>query len=281
MHVTLLGTGSPVPTLERAGTSLLLDAGDDRVLVDCGPKTTHRLVEEGVDPGTVETLFFTHHHVDHDADFFHFAVASWSLGRRSLAVYGPEGSRRLVEALHDLYEADIAYRRRFDYPDGGMDVDVTTVTEGVVAETPDWRATALAVDHSVETYAYRFEERGTGATMVFSGDTRRVDALADFAEGADVLVQDACAFREAVPNPDEPVVWDRLTEALSEDHFETLRRTHCDPTDAAEIAAAAGVETLALTHLLPYRDADAMRAEAAESFDGRVVVAEDGLTLDA
>ncbi len=279
MHVTLLGTGSPVPTLERAGTSLLLDAGDDRLLVDCGPKTTHRLIEEGVDPGTVETVFFTHRHVDHDADFFHFAVASWSLGRESLSVYGPDGTADLVDALHDLYEDDIAYRKRFDYPEGGMDVDVTTVSPGLAEEREGWRVTAHPVEHSVETYAYRFEE-ASGASLVVSGDTRRVDTLADFASGADALVQDACAFAEPVPDPDEPVVWDRLTEPLSDEHLETLRRTHCTPTEAAEIAAEAGVEILVLTHHLPYRDADAMREEVTGVFDGRVVVAEDGQTFD-
>lgn len=278
MHVTLLGTGSPVPTLERAGTSLLVDAGGDRLLVDCGPKTTHRLIEEGVDPGTVETLFFTHRHVDHDADFFHFAVASWSLGRESLSVYGPAGTGDLVDALGDLYAADIAYRKRFDYPEGGMDVDVTTVTPGFAAARDGWRATAHPVEHSVETYAYRFE--ADGASVVVSGDTRHVDDLADFAAGADVLVQDACAFAEAVSDPDEPVVWERLTEPLSDEHLETLRRTHCTPGEAGEIAAEAGVDTLVLTHLLPYRDTAALRGAAAETFDGRVLVAEDGLELD-
>jgi ribonuclease BN (tRNA processing enzyme) len=278
MHATLLGTGSPIPTLERAGTSLLLDVGDDRLLVDCGPKTTHRLVEEGVDPGTIETVFFTHRHVDHDADFFHFAVASWSLGRETLSVYGPDGTADLVDALGDLYADDIAYRKRFDYPEGGMDVDVTTVSPGFEAAGDGWQVAAHPVEHSVETYAYRFE--AGDASLVVSGDTRHLDSLAEFAAGADVLVQDACAFAEPVADPDEPVVWERLTEPLSDEHLATLQRTHCTPREAGRIAANAGVETLVLTHLLPYRDTTAMRAAAEATFDGHVLVAEDGLELD-
>jgi ribonuclease BN (tRNA processing enzyme) len=45
MDVKLLGTGQPVPTLERAGTSIVVEIGDKTMMIDCDPNTTHRCIE--------------------------------------------------------------------------------------------------------------------------------------------------------------------------------------------------------------------------------------------
>lgn len=271
MDVTLLATGSPVATVERGGTSVLVTVGGEPVLVDCGPRTVLRLVEHGVDLADVETLLFTHHHVDHNADFFEFVIGSWSAGREALTVYGPEGTGDYVDALYDLYDEDIAYRQWFGHPaDGIEDVEVVRTTGDLVVETDAWSATALPVEHSIETYAYRFEDVETGQSCVVSGDTRRIDALADFAAGADVLIQDACIAPRETDDGPRP-----MSQAVVAKH----EQNHCSPEDAGRIAADAGVGTLVLTHLLPDRDYDAMRASARSVFDGEVVVAEDGTTL--
>ncbi|WP_435360546.1 MBL fold metallo-hydrolase [Haloarchaeobius sp. DFWS5] len=277
MDVTLLGTGSPIPTLDRAGTSIAVEFDDETVLVDCGPGTTHRCVEHEIHPADVETLFLTHNHLDHTADLFHFVVASWSLGREALTVYGPANTERLLDALYDCYDEDIAYRREF-YDEAGIDdVEWVQTTDVLVVEGDGWQATMRQVDHAIETYAHRFET--DDATFVFSADTTPEAGIADFAANADLLVQDACVARETVdPNPDhDGLVWDRLTEPMSDEAAAGLSETHCTPREAGEIAAEAGVDTLVLTHLLPYRDTDAMAEQAKSAFDGQVVVAEDGL----
>ena len=279
MDITLLATGSPVPTVERGGTSQLIEAGGEPILVDCGPRTVLRLLEAGVDLADLETLIFTHHHVDHNADLFQFVIASWSAGRRTLDVYGPTGTADFIEAMYDLYEEDIAYRQWFGHDGAGIeDIDVTRTTDALPIETDAWSATALPVEHSIETYAYRFEEHETGASCVISGDTRRLDSLADFATGADVLVCDAC-IAPPLDAPTPPGVPDRFGEPISAETLERHKQNHCDAADAGEIAAAAGVDTLVLTHLLPHRDGMAMLDQAGAVFDGEVVVAEDGLEL--
>ena len=278
MEITLLGTGSPLPTLRRAGTAIAIEAGEETVLVDCGPGTTHRCVEHGIHPQEVETLFFTHHHMDHNADFFHFLIASWSLGRESLTVYGPPGTDRLLDAVADVYAEDIAYRQRFYDGAGIENVEWVETDDDLAVEEEGWRASALSVDHSIETYAYRFDT-GDGA-FVFSGDTTPISTLSGFASDADVLVQDACVAREVTPPTDRTgLIWEHSTKPLSDAHAERLSETHCTPAEAGQIAADAGVGTLVLTHLLPYRDTEAMVEEATTAFDGEIVVAEDGMTL--
>ncbi|WP_254538681.1 MBL fold metallo-hydrolase [Halomarina litorea] len=134
----------------------------------------------------------------------------------------------------------------------------------------------------METYAYRFTEHETGSSFVFSGDTRKIPSLAEFAADADVLVQDcntAPIDEDRVPDEDEQFVWQQHTEEERDLNKSTLTANHCDATDAAEIAQDAGIQTLVLTHIMPYRDLESMRRDAESVFNGDVVVAEDGLTL--
>lgn len=280
MEVDLLGTGSPVPLTNRGGTSVALSFGEERVLVDCGPLTVHRMLEQGIDPVDVETLFFTHHHIDHNADFFQFVIGSWSLGRGSLDLYGPEGTEDYLEALYDLYEEDIRYREWFGQSQAGIsDIDVTRTTADLAVETENWSVTALPVVHSIETYAYRFTDERTGRTCVISGDTRRIDELSAFAADADLLIQDCCLGPLADDPTFEAHIPERLRRPVSDEMREKHKQNHCDPEDAGSIAAEAGVETLVLTHLLPNRDHEAMRRSAQSVFDGDVRVAEDGMSL--
>ena len=66
--LTILGAGTPTPTPARFGTSYVLHVGDDYLLIDCGPATTHKLVKAGLFPTQIDTLLLTHHHFDHNAD---------------------------------------------------------------------------------------------------------------------------------------------------------------------------------------------------------------------
>jgi ribonuclease BN (tRNA processing enzyme) len=283
MEITLVGTGSPIPLPDRGGTSIALDIADDTVLIDCGPKTVYGLMDSDVNMGHIETVFFTHHHMDHNASFFHFAFTSWTeADRESLTVYGPEGTDRLVDALYDIYAEDIEYRKNIYPTDGISNIETERVADGFSRQMDGWEIEALPVEHSIETYAYRFEEHETGTSFVFSGDTRKISSLAEFAGHADVLVQDcntAPVDETRVPNEADQFVWQQYASGDEGLDQSTLTANHCDATDAGEIAQEAGVETLVLTHIMPYRDLDAMQREAESVFEGDVVVAEDGLVL--
>ncbi|ELZ00248.1 MULTISPECIES: MBL fold metallo-hydrolase [Halobacteriales] len=283
MEITLVGTGSPIPIPERGGTSIVVDIADERVLIDCGPNTVYGLMDARIPFGEIETMFFTHHHLDHNASFFHFAFTSWTEGgRESLTVYGPDGTDRLVDALYDVYAEDIEYRKDIYPTDGISNIETELVTEEFSQEMNGWKVDALPVEHSIETYAFRFEEHETGSSFVFSGDTRKIPSLAEFASDADVLVQDcntAPVDKDRVPDEDDQFVWQRYAEGERDLDQSTLTANHCDATDAGELAQDAGVQTLVLTHIMPYRDLESMRRDAEAVFDGDVIVAEDGFTL--
>ena len=69
MKLTLLGTGTPTPSLKRASSGYMLEIGPDLILLDHGPGAHHRLLESGKRAVDVTHMLFSHLHYDHCADF--------------------------------------------------------------------------------------------------------------------------------------------------------------------------------------------------------------------
>jgi metal-dependent hydrolase (beta-lactamase superfamily II) len=65
LKVTLLGTGSPVPVIQRFGPSTLVEAGPKKLLIDCGRGASARLWQRHVPLGAVTAVFLAHLHSDH------------------------------------------------------------------------------------------------------------------------------------------------------------------------------------------------------------------------
>ena len=64
-RVTLLGTGTPIPSPERFGSATLIEAGDQKLLIDAGRGASIRLYQLGVPMGRLDALLLTHFHSDH------------------------------------------------------------------------------------------------------------------------------------------------------------------------------------------------------------------------
>jgi ribonuclease BN (tRNA processing enzyme) len=136
--------------------------------------------------------------------------------------------------------------------------------------------TAALVHHppTVPAFAYRFD--APDRSIVVSGDTTPSDNLIALARNADVLVHEALYDAAAV---------DRLIANVA--NASTLRRSilshHTTAEEAGRVAAAAGVGTLVLSHLIPPEDSsitdEMWTAEARKHFGGRIVVARDLMEL--
>ena len=77
---------------ERYGCSCILEIGDDRIMVDCGPGTTYKMARMGMSPTQVNSVFLTHHHSDHIVDFPCFALLRFDLDPGDLPplrIFGP------------------------------------------------------------------------------------------------------------------------------------------------------------------------------------------------
>ena len=278
-RLVLLGTaGGPRPNPYRSSPAQVLLIGGQAHVIDCGHGVARQLVLAGVPLDTLRRVFITHHHSDHNADFGNLVLLAWAAGLRTpVDIYGPPP----LGAMRDLFLRLNAYDIQTRMADEGR-VPLAPLfrvhevrQRGVLVEDEQVRVTATLVDHPPVTpaFAYRFDTRTRA--VVISGDTTYCPSLIDLAQGADVLVHEAlyppALDRLAARVPNAP----RLRA-----HFEAR---HTRVEDAGRAAAAAGVQTLVLSHFVPPDDptvTDAMWREGARAcFAGEVIVGHDLLVL--
>ncbi|WP_042353080.1 MBL fold metallo-hydrolase [Bacillus massiliigorillae] len=268
IEVTMLGTGSPRPDLERKGPSQLLTVDGTHVLVDSGEGVTYQLMKAGICPSKINYLFMTHLHSDHLFGYGNFLLGGWGLGRRELTVVGPKGMKHFHDTLLDLFKDDIAYRMSLGRPGNGvLDVKIIEIEQPGTVENCglDVEITAAEMIHNVQTYAYRFQIGDK--SVVFSGDTAPTKEIIKLAENADILVLDASlTSNEIYENATDP----ELIKIWNE-----LQKEHCTPSQAATIAQEANVEKLILTHFLPGIDEEKTYREASAKFQGKLYVGKD------
>ncbi|MHB8619061.1 MAG: MBL fold metallo-hydrolase, partial [Chloroflexota bacterium] len=274
MRLTLLGTGTPNPDPRRAGPSQLVEAGPDRILVDCGTGAVRRLVEAGHQPRDIELLFVTHMHSDHSIDLGHFLITRWiQFPTRPLTLVGPPGLREYRDNLLRLLDWDIRVRDLHTrLSDEARRVDVTEIDDGWTLERDHWRAAAIRVDHYPVEHAFGFRFDTDDASLVISGDTAPHEPLAKAAAGVNILVHEAW-----LKPRDEPA-----RRHMSPDDAERFigwrGRYHTDSHQVGKIAALADPGLLVLSHLGPI-DTEVMAEHVSANFS-RFVVGADLLTFD-
>ena len=273
MKVTTLGTGNPLPDAVRAGAATLVEAGGQKLLVDCGRGVLMRLMAAGTGVGQLSAVFLTHLHSDHITDFNDVVTTFWiqSFVPTTLQVIGPPGTREFVDRTLTMLHEDVGYRiAHHDDLTWTPEVQVTEVTDGVAYEAGGVRVVAAPTEHKPvhPTVGYRFEH--DGAAVVCAGDTIPCEGLDRLCAGADVYVQ--------------TVARRSLVELVPAQRFVDILDYHSDLQQAGQTATRGGVGTLVLTHLIPAPPPGTEHewaAEAAEHFDGTVVVAEDLTEIEA
>jgi ribonuclease BN (tRNA processing enzyme) len=283
-RLTLLGAGTPTPTPERFGSSEVVQIGPERLMFDCGPAATDKLVKAGMRPTDVDHLFFTHHHFDHDVDYPCFLLCRWDQGaglERTLRAYGPAPTTRLTHALigeGGAFEHD--WRARINFPTsqavfvrrGGTlprqppRVDALDIAPGWTMETDHWRVTAALAEHVqpwLDSLAYRVDtEEGS---VVITGDTQPCASVLELARGADTLVS---------------MCWDDDDSMREHGEFEAQTGI----VGAATMARDAGVRRLVLTHMGPHISTPGVLEEwlgrVRPIFDGEIVAGRELATVD-
>ena len=279
----LLGTGTPTPTTARFGTAYVLQLDDDYLMIDCGPAATYKLVRAGLWPLQIDSLLFTHHHFDHNADYPCFLLCRWdqSTGKENrLHVWGPPPTRAITDrligpdgAFANDWKARVGIpvsqhvhvNRGGTLPRPEPRVDVTDVGPGKVAEHNGWSVTAARAQHVqpfLESLAYRVDY--DGGSITFAGDTEPCDTLAELAKGTDVLVVNCWDHQDTM-------------DANGEAPGQTGTR------NAADMGRESGARKLILTHTGPRLCAPGSReraiADIARAYDGEIVFGEELMSL--
>ncbi|HYM56574.1 MAG TPA: ribonuclease Z [Solirubrobacteraceae bacterium] len=276
------GTAGSVPTARRGLPALLLRAGGDQLLFDCGEGTQQQLLRS-VGLPELDTVFLTHFHLDHWLGLLGMLKTFDLRGReKALVIYGPPGLRALLAAMKPAY-GRVGYPLRLEELDPHEEV-----------RFDGYLVSPFPVEHRVRAYGYAFVEddrpgrfdaqeaerlgvspgpdfgrlqRGEpigdvrpeqvmgearrGRRIVLTGDTAPCQATEVFAHEADLLVHEAMF--------------------MTDESARARDTGHSTARQAAEVAAVAEVRLLALTHLSTRYFPRDLRDEAREVFANTIV----------
>ncbi|HZL66343.1 MAG TPA: MBL fold metallo-hydrolase [Candidatus Limnocylindrales bacterium] len=278
--VTLLGTGVPVPSPERFSSSTLVEAGDQKLLIDAGRGATIRLFQIKVPIGRIDALFLTHFHSDHTIGIPDVWLTGWlesyfGTRKKPFRVFGPAGTKLLMSKLEDAYAMDIKIRLADErLPPEGIATDVSEFgQDGVIYEKNGVKVTAFEVDHGdviKPAYGYRVDYDGRAA--VISGDTRYNNNVIRHAAHVDLLVHEVAAAR---------------AELMREAYMQRIIGHHVTPREAGQIFALTRPKLAVYTHLallgsaqIPPPTVDDLIEETRQTYDGPLQVGEDLMSFE-
>ena len=272
-RVTLLGTGAPPPVLDRFGPSTLVEVGTAKFIFDAGRGAMQRLHQLQIPFANITGVFLTHHHSDHVVGFTDLWLTGWigrPWGKREVAlkVWGPEGTKEMMEHLSKAFFVDIRVRSK-SYPPEGVKLEAQEIRQGVVYDHAGVRVSTFEVDHGGEelpAFGYRVDYHGRSA--VLSGDTTFNENLIRHAQGADLLVHEVTASGGSA--------------AENAAQLKRIANNHTTPQQAGEIFSRVTPKLAVYNHLLLFGSARAedLIPATRKHYSGPLVVGEDLMSIE-
>jgi ribonuclease Z len=302
-EVVFLGTAASVPSVDRGLPALIVLHRHRRFLVDCGEGTQRQLLKSGLGFRRLDCVLLTHAHLDHLLGMGGL-VATLALleAGPSLTVYGGAAALRAVQSLL----AEVVW------PAGPPRFEVRSrvLEPGAIIENDQLRVRAFPVTHrGAENFGFAFEEKprarmlaerlaalgapaGPERRRLLRGETvilpdgREIapgEVLGPPRPGARLVVvgdaADAAELSEEVRGADALII---EATFLERDADKATERGHLTAAQAAQLARAADVRALYLTHLSSRYEQAEIEAEARAVFPGAVVVRDfDRITVRA
>jgi len=248
VELTLLGTGTAVPRLERSSSACLLKANGKNILIDCGAGTLRRLLDTETTYHDIDLLLLTHLHPDHTADLvpFFFACHYSSVPRTNpLYITGGKGTKHFLTRLNDIFGRHLSSKH--------YALDIREVED----EEWEWEGlefTAKPVFHIPNSRAFAIE--ADGKKISFSGDSGYCRSLVELAQNSDLFVCEC-----ALPDHEKP-------------------ENHLSPTLVGNIAAQANVSRLLLTHFYPEVESEPIEKIVRKHFSGEIILGCDLMQIE-
>lgn len=196
--MTIIGSGKMMPTKERHPSCYLLEVGDRRILLDIGHTSLARLVDLGIDLQKIDTVFISHFHTDHFADFLPFVHSRWfdDLSRPGqkqspLTVIGPESIKKRFSNLRKVFWVEPNEHYDIDFLEGERKLTIG-----------DIKIELFEVKHVEWFQSLGIKITYQGKTFVYTGDIgsrHSLGALTKKVKNADLLLIES-GYLKPVPN---------------------------------------------------------------------------------
>jgi ribonuclease Z len=272
LKVTLLGTGYPDPRMDRFGPSILVEAGKEKLLFDCGRGAAQRLAQLNLSSAEVSALFLTHLHSDHVVGIPDFWLTGWIRGRKTpLRVWGSVGTVQMMSHLEEAFSFDIHVRRDVDekLPAQGVVTIAKDIEQGVIYESGGIKVTAFVVDHGPVKPALGYRVDFAGHSVVMSGDTRFSENLIKFAQGTDVLIHEVI----------DPVAFSAGAPFLTPEQRLVVIEHHTTPEQAGTVFTRVQPKLAVYSHIVP-GDTPNLIPQTRKTYSGPLEVGEDLMSID-
>jgi ribonuclease BN (tRNA processing enzyme) len=248
MRLRILGSSPSVPRPGRACSSYLARTGSTSILLDCGTGALAAL-RETCDYAGLTAVVITHMHADHFLDLIPLRYGSTygpSLRATPLPLWLPPGGESILRTVCSAFGRD-------GKGDFLAAFEIREYAERASVDAADVSLSFAPVRHYIQAFAVRVAT--ASETLTYSGDSAPCEALVALARDSDLFL---CEASLATDSENEP-------------------RGHSSAREAAEMASAANVRALALTHYPAECPIDALRDEAASAFAGPVTVVDDAM----
>ena len=269
IKVTLLGTGSPRPSVDRSGPAVLVEAGGKTLLFDAGRGVVQRLQQLDIGSSDIQQIFLTHLHSDHISAVDDVWLTGWIYQRpQALNIYGPKGTTSFIDHLTQAYAFDVRLRNKH----AGLDAQsgliyATDIKPGVIYTENGVKVTAFLVNHKPVDPAYGFRIDFGERSVVISGDTSFSQSLIDHAKGADLLVHEIMAVK--------PKILERNPR------LQKIERYHTDPEQLAQVLNSVKPRVAVTTHVILVGVSEQQVLEQIQSqYDGELHMGKDLMSIE-
>jgi len=248
MKLTILGSGTCVPTVRRGSPANYLEIGKKKILIDCGPGTVRQIVSAKIDYRTIDMVFLTHFHNDYVSDL---VALTWALfctqgfdRKKDLTLIGPVGFKKFFETCINLNNDGEHWPRN-------KRIKIKEIKNRI--EFEEFSVECKKIIHTSSSIAYKFIEKDK--TLIFSGDCDYDEKFINFSKDADILLLE-CSY----PN-------------------NIKKRGHLIPKECGLIAQRARVKKLILTHIYAYSSGE-VRLDQTKKIFKNTILAEDFMKIN-
>ncbi|MCF8304447.1 MAG: ribonuclease Z [Bacteroidales bacterium] len=298
--VTILGSNSAMPTLERNMTAQVINIHDNHLLFDCADGTQLQMRKLKVKMQRINHIFISHMHGDHYFGLIGLIFTYHLLGRQNeLHVYGPPILKKIIDIQLEASETKLLYPLSFHPIDSGK--------SELLLDHRSYTVRSFPVTHSIPTVGFTVTEKQADRKLrkeVLEKENIPVEVRQMIKQGADYTTPEGKfleneSMTEDPPKPrsyayssdtryDESII-DYIKDSNLLYHEATftedmkdkaLDRFHSTARQAALIAGKAGAGKLVLGHFSArYDELEGLQQEAREVFPN-TYLAEDGSVFE-
>lgn len=298
-EVTILGSGSSLPTIQRNSTAQFVECNNRFILIDCGEGTQIQLRRFKIKFQKLDAVLISHLHGDHYFGLPGLISSMHLLGReKKLYIVGPIELEALIRPLLDVGGNQLNFELEF--------IGLSYPENKVVFEDKKVSITSFPLKHRIPTHGYVISEKVTEFKLnkpAFDEYNLRLSDIPKIKKGEDIMAPNGklIANRELIlsPKPAKRYAFCSDTKyaesivpfisnvdllyheaTFTNEHKARAKQTfHSTAEDAAKIAQLADVKHLLIGHFSPrYNDTEQHENEA-KTFFNNIRIAEDGLVM--